>query len=441
MNNILMLFIFVPILSGILLLLNFLLAPKNAYESKVSAYECGFSPIYGQTRNVFHINFFLVALLFLIFDLEILLLFPIAVTLYNVSVFGFSVVLIFFIVLTIGFILEIGSGSISMSNKEIKSSINPIFNTNTLHLSWTGMTGQCNNNKQLNLNSVDRDTVLTKVSYINNLSFVTGKGPSNPTNLPWTPKSIIGPRVLVPSLLGCKVRGGGLVAYSFIDKVVTYNSNQAESILQAEIYRENIHTSVSGFKGLLTEHLNVINECRQAYGNRHNENVGILDNKVTLEQLQEIKNGCDTVLKKINESKYNLDWYFVDVYDNTLDLLKGLEFLIDMVKFNGSTSNFLPGITDFFKYLEGLSLLHHSSLLHISLFLYLIITTINILAALFGNEIIRLFNLEQRFHRLSLFFKVRATLQKYYLMWNVLMLLFCCIFGIGVNILTLIIVK
>ena len=116
MNNILMLFIFVPVLAGILLLLNFLLAPKNAYESKVSAYECGFSPIYGQTRNVFHINFFLVALLFLIFDLEILLLFPIAVTLYQVSVFGFSIVLIFFIVLTIGFILEIGSGSIKLAS-------------------------------------------------------------------------------------------------------------------------------------------------------------------------------------------------------------------------------------------------------------------------------------------------------------------------------------
>ena len=112
-----MLFIFVPILSGILLLLNFLLAPKNAYESKVSAYECGFSPIYGQTRSVFHINFFLVALLFLIFDLEILLLFPIAVTLYQVSIFGFSMVLIFFIVLTIGFILEIGSGSIKLVSK------------------------------------------------------------------------------------------------------------------------------------------------------------------------------------------------------------------------------------------------------------------------------------------------------------------------------------
>ena len=116
MTNILMLFIFVPILALILLFCNFLLAPKQAYEAKVSAYECGFSPIYGQTRNVFYINFFIVALLFLVFDLEILLLFPIAVTLYNVSVFGFSVVLIFFIVLTIGFILEIGSGAIKLAS-------------------------------------------------------------------------------------------------------------------------------------------------------------------------------------------------------------------------------------------------------------------------------------------------------------------------------------
>ena len=116
MNNILMLFIFVPILSGILLILNFFLAPKNAYEAKVSAYECGFSPIYGQTRNVFYINFYLVAMLFLVFDLEILLLFPIAVTLYNISIFGFTIAIIFFIVLTIGFILEIGSGAISMAS-------------------------------------------------------------------------------------------------------------------------------------------------------------------------------------------------------------------------------------------------------------------------------------------------------------------------------------
>jgi NADH-ubiquinone oxidoreductase chain 3 len=53
-------------------------------------------------------------MLFLVFDLEILLLFPIALTLYQVSTFGFSIALIFFIVLTIGFVLEIGSGAIKV---------------------------------------------------------------------------------------------------------------------------------------------------------------------------------------------------------------------------------------------------------------------------------------------------------------------------------------
>jgi|SRR6267378_2789234 len=116
MNTLLILFIFVPILSLIFLALNILLAVHKPDEAKVSAYECGFSPVYGQTRSVFHIHFYIVAMLFLVFDLEILLLFPIAVTLYQVSIFGFSIAIIFFIVLTIGFILEIGSGAISITS-------------------------------------------------------------------------------------------------------------------------------------------------------------------------------------------------------------------------------------------------------------------------------------------------------------------------------------
>ena len=116
MNNLFFLFIFIPLLAIILLALNVLLAVHRPDEAKVSAYECGFQPIYGQTRASFQIHFMVVALLFLIFDLEILLLFPIAVTLYQVSTFGFSIAIIFFIVLTIGFVLEIGSGAIDLTN-------------------------------------------------------------------------------------------------------------------------------------------------------------------------------------------------------------------------------------------------------------------------------------------------------------------------------------
>lgn len=112
------LFILVPVLALILLGLNILLAPSRPDESKVSPYECGYSPILGQTRTVFHIHFYVVAMLFLIFDLEILLLFPLAVSLYRVSLFGFSIAIIFFSILTIGFVLEIGSGAIKFTESK-----------------------------------------------------------------------------------------------------------------------------------------------------------------------------------------------------------------------------------------------------------------------------------------------------------------------------------
>ena len=123
MNTLLMLFIFVPILSIILLALNILLAPHRPDEAKVSAYECGFNAIEGQTRSTFQIHFYIVAMLCWVFDLEILLLFPIAVTLYQVNIFGFAVELIFFFVLTIGFVLEIGSGAISITEAKEASRV------------------------------------------------------------------------------------------------------------------------------------------------------------------------------------------------------------------------------------------------------------------------------------------------------------------------------
>jgi len=119
MNRLLTLFIIVPLLAIIFLGANVLLAAHRPDESKVSVYECGFSPLHGQTRSSFQIHFFIVALLFLVFDLEILLLFPLAVSLYQVSTFGFTIGMIFFIVLTIGFVLEISTGAISITNLDL----------------------------------------------------------------------------------------------------------------------------------------------------------------------------------------------------------------------------------------------------------------------------------------------------------------------------------
>ena len=110
-----MLFIFLPILIFILLLLNFLLAPSNPDAEKLSLYECGFTTVYAQTRGSFHINFYVVAIFFLVFDLEIVLLFPLSVSLSQVGLYGFAIAIIFFIVLTIGFVMEISSGALKIS--------------------------------------------------------------------------------------------------------------------------------------------------------------------------------------------------------------------------------------------------------------------------------------------------------------------------------------
>lgn len=122
MNAITILFIFVPVLTVILLMTNVLLAAHRPDTEKVTAYECGFSPIYGQTRAPFSIQYYLVGILFLIFDLEILLLYPIAVTLYNVSIYGFWIAIIFFTVLTLGFVYELGKGALYFTDQ--RSAIN-----------------------------------------------------------------------------------------------------------------------------------------------------------------------------------------------------------------------------------------------------------------------------------------------------------------------------
>lgn len=80
---------FVPILVGILLILNALFAPHHPDVEKTTAYESGFMAITGQTRAPFSIAYYLIAILFLVFDIEIFSLIPFAVTITTVGQYGF----------------------------------------------------------------------------------------------------------------------------------------------------------------------------------------------------------------------------------------------------------------------------------------------------------------------------------------------------------------
>lgn len=106
------LILFVPVLVAILLLLNVLLAVHKPDTEKVTPYECGFNPIYGQVRAPFAIQYYLVGILFLIFDLEIAVFYPLAVTLYQVSTYGFWIGMVFLLMLTVGFVYEMGKGAL-----------------------------------------------------------------------------------------------------------------------------------------------------------------------------------------------------------------------------------------------------------------------------------------------------------------------------------------
>ena len=114
-------FIFVPILAIILLLLNFIFAPHNPYEEKNSVFECGFHSFLGQNRSEFSISFFIFALLFLLFDLEILLVYPYVVSSYVNGIFGLIIMLIFFLVLTVGFAFELGKNALYIESKQFIS--------------------------------------------------------------------------------------------------------------------------------------------------------------------------------------------------------------------------------------------------------------------------------------------------------------------------------
>ena len=99
------------ILSLGFIVLNFLLSPNNPDPEKLSAYECGFEP-FSDSRMEFDVRFYLVAILFIIFDLEIAFLFPWAVSLAHIGALGFWSMMIFLFVLTVGFIYEWKKGAL-----------------------------------------------------------------------------------------------------------------------------------------------------------------------------------------------------------------------------------------------------------------------------------------------------------------------------------------
>src|SRR5438046_3420300 len=132
MTNITFFFIFIPILTIILLTLNLIFAPHKPYEEKDSAFECCFHSFLGQNRTQFSISFFIFALLFLLFDLEILLVYPYVVSAYTNGIYGLVIMLIFFLALTLGFAFELGKNALKIDSRQMLTLDSNISSTVTL---------------------------------------------------------------------------------------------------------------------------------------------------------------------------------------------------------------------------------------------------------------------------------------------------------------------
>lgn len=90
------------------------------YQEKESAFECGFHSFL-QSRSPFNVTFFVYGILYLIFDLEIILLYPYAVSMYENDIYGLIVVIIFTCIISIGFIYEIGKNALKIASRQDKS--------------------------------------------------------------------------------------------------------------------------------------------------------------------------------------------------------------------------------------------------------------------------------------------------------------------------------
>ena len=105
-------FIFLGIAFGVgLTVVGYLLGPSEPSDEKNSQFECGF-PAFDDSRMHFNIRYYLVAILFVLFDLEVAFLFPWAISLGKIGLFGFISMMIFLFILTVGFIYEWKKGAL-----------------------------------------------------------------------------------------------------------------------------------------------------------------------------------------------------------------------------------------------------------------------------------------------------------------------------------------
>ena len=112
------------------------------------------------------------------------------------------------------------------------------------------------------------------------------------------------------------------------------------------------------------------------------------------------------------------------------ELSASIKSFIDSITGTGNNLVSDFNLQEFYSFLDSLTLIQELSFIHLLVFIFLLLNILSVMSIFFGNEIIRYFDLEARFPRLSIYFKLRNTFQRYYLLWNIFLLVLVVIIGI-----------
>src|SRR6476620_1466432 len=123
MSSMTLFILFVCIIALLFVIINFALAPHNPYQEKYSIFECGFHSFLGQNRTQFGIKFFIFGLVYLLLDLEIISIYPYGVSEYDNGIYGLAIVLIFTIIITIGFVFELSKNALKIESRQTLTNI------------------------------------------------------------------------------------------------------------------------------------------------------------------------------------------------------------------------------------------------------------------------------------------------------------------------------
>lgn len=215
------------------------------------------------------------------------------------------------------------------------------------------------------------------------------------------------------------------------DDIINAVNNSIETIQKGQ---EEVLNAVSQSKYYLKwikELIDKVENCKQEISSKDTETA--VEAISTIKEKSQILN--ELIQNSGNDSLISKTKFDFEALEGSI---KKVEKIINKYISNDGTNKFLPDFNVLYEYLDTLSLLQVSAFLHIIIFLILILTLVNIVASLFGNEIIKFFNLENKYPKLDKFFKLRAQFQKYYLMWNVSLMFIVCICSIGINLIVLI---